>query len=283
MKRELEEFLNHLVAEKGLSPNTLEAYKTDIKEYLKICGESVSEENVLNFVYELYSLGYSSSSIHRKISALNQFFNFLLEKGRIRKNPLDFIDKPKQWERLPSVLSENEIKKLLETPDVKKETGLRDRVLLELIYSSGLRVSEVCNLKAEDIDFNRGVLKVKGKGKKERIVPIGDEAMKWLKEYLKRRKTNSPYVFSTSKSKTITRQRVWQIIKDYAQKAGIEKRIYPHTLRHCFATHILLHGADLRTVQELLGHSSIKTTEIYTHIADPQLEEIYRKKHPRAK
>ncbi len=283
MKRELERFILHLETERGLSTNTSQAYKADIEDFLKFIKGEISQEKILDFIYHLYSLGYSPSTIHRKLSALNQFFAFLVDSKKIEKNPLDFIDKPKKWEYLPSVLSPEEIERILEIPNTKTLKGIRDRTILELLYSSGLRVSELCELKTEDLDFNRGVIRIKGKGDKERIVPLGEEALFWLKKYLNTQKTKEKFVFVSKRGKHITRQRVWQIIKEYAKMAGVTKNISPHTLRHSFATHILLKGADLRVVQELLGHSSIKTTEIYTHLANPQLEELYRQKHPRAK
>ncbi len=283
MKRELERFILHLETERGLSTNTSQAYKADIEDFLKFIKSEISQEKILDFIYHLYSLGYSPSTIHRKLSALNQFFAFLVDSKKIEKNPLDFIDKPKKWEYLPSVLSPEEIERILEIPNTKTLKGIRDRTILELLYSSGLRVSELCELKTEDLDFNRGVIRIKGKGNKERIVPLGEEALFWLKKYLNTHKTKEKFVFVSKRGKHITRQRVWQIIKEYAKMAGVTKNISPHTLRHSFATHILLKGADLRVVQELLGHASIKTTEIYTHLANPQLEELYRQKHPRAK
>ncbi|NPA15926.1 MAG: site-specific tyrosine recombinase XerD [Deferribacteres bacterium] len=281
LEKELDAFILHLETQKGLSPNTSSAYRHDIEEFLNFKGP-LSSEGILEFVFHLYSRGCSPSTIHRKLSALNQFFIFLLEKKRIEKNPLDFIDKPRKWEHLPSVLSPEEVENLLNAPDTRTPKGIRDRALLELLYSSGLRVSELCRLKTEDIDFNRGLLRVKGKGSKERMVPIGEEAFFWLKRHLENRKAGT-FIFTSKRGNPLSRQRVWQLIKEYAKRAGIIKKVSPHTLRHSFATHILLKGADLRVIQELLGHASIKTTEIYTHLANPQLEELYRQKHPRAR
>ena len=281
----LEEFIDHIITEKGLSSATAEAYEKDITEYIELCGEKFDFDSISDFILHLNSKGLTPSTIRRKLSAVRQFASFLRKRGYDVTDHFDRIDSPKMWERLPAYLTVEEVERLLNSPDTSTELGLRDRAILELMYASGLRVSEICKLKIEDVDFNQGLIFVKqSKGKKDRIVPVHTTALKWIDLYLKSRKHKSSYMFLNNRGKPLTRQRVWQIVKDYAAKAGIDPRkVHPHVLRHSFATHILMYGADLRTVQELLGHASIKTTQIYTYVAKPELEEKYRKIHPRAK
>ncbi len=275
----LEEFEDYLVSEKGLSSNTAEAYKRDAAEYVNLCGTDFSFESLTNYIFHLYGLGRSPASIRRKLSSVKNFTLYLKEQGMEIKEEFDQIDKPKMWERLPHYLTLEEIEKLLSAPDTQSELGLRDRAILELLYAAGLRASEICNLKTEDIDFNQGLIFVKqGKGKKDRIVPVHKMALYWINEYLKKRRHNHPVLFLNNRGQPLTRQRLWQIVKFYAQKAGIDpNKVHPHVLRHSFATHILMGGADLRSVQELLGHANIKTTQVYTAVAKPTLERAYRK------
>ncbi len=280
----IEEFIDHLITERGLSLNTAQAYHRDIQDYTKLCGEKFDLESITTFIFELYSRGLSPTSIRRKLSAVKQYAGYLKKHYKV-ENQFEEIDPPKVWERLPDFLTEEEVDRLLKAPDTSTEIGIRDRAILELMYASGLRVSEICRIRIEDLDMNQGLLFVKqSKGKKDRVVPIHRTALEWIKRYLDTRSHRSPHLFVNRRGNPLTRQRIWQIVKEYALKAGIDpKKVHPHTLRHSFATHILMRGADLRTVQELLGHSSIKTTQIYTFVARPTLEENYRKIHRRAK
>ncbi|BAT70900.1 integrase/recombinase XerD [Thermosulfidibacter takaii ABI70S6] len=281
----VDQFVDYLVTEKGLSINTAEAYKRDIEEYLSNIGKDFSYESLSGFVFYLYGLSRTPSSIRRKLSSVRQFLLFLKKRGFKVEDGFDELDKPRIWEKLPDFLTVEEMDRLLEAPDTTSELGIRDKAILELMYASGLRASEICNLKTEDVDFNRGLIFVRqGKGKKDRVVPVNEVALIWISEYLKRRKHHSPYLFLNRRGKPLTRQRLWQIVKEYALKTGIEpKKVHPHVLRHSFATHILMGGADLRSVQELLGHASIKTTQIYTSVARPELENAYRRLHRRAR
>ncbi len=277
----VEEFVDHLITQRGLSTNTAEAYATDVRQFLEVSRGRVDFESITGFLHHLYGLGLSPISIRRKLSSVHQFVLFLRSKGEDVKDEFEELDRPKAWERLPECLSVEEVERLIEAPDTSKELGLRDRAILELMYAAGLRASEICSLKVEDIDFEKGLLFVKrAKGKKDRVVPVHPQALYWVKRYLEARKHNHPVLFIGRGKRPISRQRLWQIIKKYALKAGIDpKKVHPHVIRHSFATHILSRGADLRSVQELLGHASIKTTQIYTHIAEPELERIYRKVH----
>lgn len=279
LKGLVDEFEVHLVMEKGLSVKTAEAYVRDVREYLNAVGERFDYESLSSFVFHLYGLSRTPATIRRKLSSVRQFVLFLRKRGIEVEDGFEELEKPRAWERLPEYLTVEEVQRLLEAPDVTTELGLRDRAILELMYACGLRVSELCELRTENVDFNRGLLFVKqSKGKKDRVVPVNLEALKWLAEYMKVRSFNSPYVFVNRRGRKLTRQRLWQIVKEYALKAGIDpEKVHPHVLRHSFATHILMGGADLRAVQELLGHASIKTTQVYTAVANPELERLYRR------
>lgn len=282
----LREFENFLRYSENLSENTVKSYVIDVKQFLDFIGEEFSDKDrITDFIYHLSFKGINPSSIRRKISSIDKFYEFLIIKGLIGENPVGDILRPKMWERLPKYLTLEEVNRLIGSIDLEDEEGIRDRAIIELIYSCGLRASEVVNLRVEDIDFERKIVTVReGKGGKDRIVPITDSALNYIKLYLAKRKKDSPFVFTSKKALKLTRQRLWQIIKKYAKKAGIDlKRISPHVIRHSFATHLLLGGIDLRILQELLGHSSIRTTEIYTHIANPELERLFRRYHPRRK
>lgn len=281
----ISEFEDFIRFTENLAENTVNSYITDIMQFVEFAGTEIpSKANVTEFVYFLYQKGNNTTTIRRKLSSISKYSKFLMLKGKIKENPVEDLSRPKVWERLPRYLGKDEIEKLLVMPDTTTENGVRDRAILELMYASGLRVSEVLNLKVEDVDFEKGIIFVKeGKGKKDRVVPIGKIALFWLKEYLRIRKRNSNYLFTGKKGERLTRQRLWQIIREYARKAEIDITISPHTIRHTFATHLLLGGADIRSLQELLGHSSIRTTEIYTHLANPELEKLFRKYHPRKK
>ena len=238
--------------------------------------------NLNNYISNLFSIGLKSSSINRKISSIKHFYLFLLKKKVIKNSPVDEITTPKQEKYLPTSMSEDEVESLLGSPKSSIKIERRDKAMIEILYATGMRISELVNLKLTDIDFNRSVLKVFGKGSKERLVPYGEKAAEALRIYLEDRKTlDSKDVFLSNRGTRITRGAFWQRIKIYIKRENLKLSISPHTLRHAFATHLLNRGADLRSVQILLGHSDLSTTQIYTHIAKKRLGEILKKHHPR--
>ncbi len=287
------EFLLYLEHERGFSKNTVESYKRDIVKFFEIVNKhfrDVNPDDLNSFIKKELNDGISPKSISRRLSALKTFYRFLIYSGKIRKNPVSLVERPKLWKTLPSYLTFEEVEKLLDLPDQKTVLGLRDKAMLELMYATGLRVSELINLKVSNYMKDMGIIMIKGKGGKERIVPISKRAKASLDNYLKERvklfkkgKEDNGYIFLNSKGGKLTRQGVWKIIKNYGKKIGIEEKIKPHILRHSFATHLLEKGADLRLVQTLLGHSQISTTEIYTFVTRERLRRIYDKLHPRAK
>ncbi len=288
----LEEYLQHLVVEKGLSPNSVEAYQGDLAHYLEFLKEvgatvdTATPAVVSGYLVFLSSSGLSPATIQRRLSAVRGLYRFMVLEGIVEDDPTLTVESPKRWKRLPSVLSLEEVNALLDAPDCSTPLGMRDKAMLEVLYATGIRVSELVGLKGENLEMNRGVIRFWGKGSKERVVPMGMEAWSALKAYLPHReamvKDNDPHLFLNRRGHGLTRQRFWQIVKEYAAKVGITKPISPHTLRHSFATHLLERGLDLRLLQEMLGHASLSTTEIYTHVASHHLEEVYRKSHPRA-
>ena len=282
-------FLNYLKMEKNYSLHTLINYKRDLKEL-----ESFLENNFKNldikeidyFILRKFLASLSSRiskrSMARKISTLKSFFKFLMREGIIKSNPAASLIYPRQEKKLPTFLTEEEIVRLLESIKGEDFISLRDKAILEFLYSCGARVSEVINLKKEDIDLIGGTVKVKGKGRKERILPLGEPAIRAIKKYLDKRKDNSSFLFVNYKGERLSDRGVRLILGKYIKKLAFKFRVSPHTLRHSFATHLLNRGADLRSVQELLGHSSISTTQIYTHLSVDRLKKIYEKAHPRA-
>lgn len=291
-KRDLiREYLNYLRVEKGLARNSWESYQLDLKrlqefaEKKGIDEKDLARNDLREFVASLSREGLSPTSVRRMVSAVRGFYKFLLLDGHIKKHPADDLDSPQKAHYLPRFLTESELESLLNQPDVTFETGLRDRAVLELMYASGLRVSEVTALKIQDIDLNSGLLTCFGKGSKQRKVPIGKSALTWLEKYLalrkKRENVENQTLFVTVLGRNLTRADIAAFVKKYAEKAGLEK-VSPHTLRHSFATHLLQHGADTRSVQTMLGHADISTTQIYTHLTDTHLQETYKKHHPRA-
>lgn len=288
----LQQYSTFLSVERGLSPNTLEGYRRDLEDffsYLLAVGKKPLEARpriFSGYLMHLASRGLAPSTIRRRFSALRGFYAFMMELGRISSDPTEDVDTPKTWKILPHVLDLSEVERLLEAPPSHTPLGLRDRTMLELLYATGMRVSELVGLRLMDVDLEEGLVRLQGKGQKERVVPMGQEAIDWLKSYLKVRmkmdKKGSPYLFLTTRGGPMTRQRFWQLVKGYARAVGITKKISPHTLRHSFATHLLERGADLRAVQELLGHADLSTTQIYTHVARSHLVEVYKKSHPRA-
>ena len=284
----LRSFLDSLYIEKGLSKNTVSSYKNDITSFSSWCDKEhldrlkITDLNLNNYISNLFSTGLKSSSINRKISSIKHFYLFLLKKKVIKNSPADEITTPKQEKYLPTSMSEDEVESLLGSPKSSIKIERRDKAMIEILYATGMRISELVNLKLTDIDFNRSVLKVFGKGSKERLVPYGEKAAEALRIYLEdRKKLDSKDVFLSNRGTRITRGAFWQRIKIYIKRENLKSSISPHTLRHAFATHLLNRGADLRSVQILLGHSDLSTTQIYTHIAKKRLGEILKKHHPR--
>jgi len=281
-------FLDSLYIEKGLSKNTVSSYKNDISSFLswlnkkQINYQQVSGKNINEFISNLFNSGLKSSSINRKISSIKHFYLFLSKKKIIKYSPADEIETPKQEKYLPISMSEDEVERLLSSPNSNRSIERRDKAMIEILYATGMRISELVNLKLTDVDFNRSVLKVFGKGSKERLVPYGEKAAEALDIYLRdRKRSDSKNVFLSNRGSQITRGAFWQRIKIYIKRENLKSSISPHTLRHAFATHLLNRGADLRSVQILLGHSDLSTTQIYTHIAKQRLGEILKKHHPR--
>lgn len=284
-------FLNYLTVEKGLARNTVQSYERDLRKYVLFLGkrgpDGLSQADVLSFLGHLSDQGMSTPSLARHLAAVRGFHKYLMRDGLSEKDPAENIETPRGWKRLPKTLSAGEVELLLDQPDASTPRGLRDRAMLELLYATGLRVSELVGLRLPDINLERGYLTVLGKGSKERAVPLGDAAAAAIREYLSRARPallkgrDSEALFISAKRRQITRQMFWERIKFFAGKAGITKSVSPHTLRHSFATHLLDHGADLRAVQAMLGHSDISTTQIYTHVSRERLKQIHEKYHPR--
>jgi len=281
-------FLDYLEVERGVSPNTIEAYRGDLSQYIRYFSRinilKIDSSLIGKYIAELQKKGLKNSSISRKLSVIRMFYKFIYLEGKSEYNPLEEISSPRKGRRIPSYLSLREVESLLETPSPDTPLGIRDKAMLEVLYGAGLRISELVNLDVEDVDLRKGWIKVMGKGFRERVLPLGREACQWVRKYLRERelKKEKAPLFCNRYGKRISRQACWKIIKKYARKAGITGEISPHTLRHSFATHILSGDADLRAVQELLGHVNITTTQIYTHITQERLKKIYKKFHPRA-
>lgn len=288
MERYIEKFLNYLKIEKEYSQHTLLNYTIDLRYFSSFLrGKSIEEVDsfdIRKFLAELKAKDFSKKTIARRISCLRSFFRFLVREGYIRNNPFLAIRTPKLDRKLPLFLTVDEVTKLIESPE-EDLPGLRDRAILETIYSTGIRISELVGLNIEDIDFIGGAVKVRGKGKKERLVPIGDKALKAIKNYLEKRSPlfkENKAIFLNNRGRRITVRGVRLIVDKYVAKTALREKVSPHTLRHSFATHLLERGADLRAVQELLGHASLSTTQIYTHVTAEHLRSVYEKAHPRA-
>ncbi|MEI8573767.1 site-specific tyrosine recombinase XerD [Methylomonas sp. LW13] len=287
----IEAFLNALWLEFGLSDNTLSAYGSDLKLFAKWLKDkditAVDDTTIKSFLANRQQQGITSRSSARIVSCLRRFYGYLLREGKINIDPTQLIDSPQLGRTLPDSLSETDVELLLNAPEVADKLGFRDRTMLEMLYATGLRVSELVELKFSQINFRQGCVRIVGKGDKERLVPVGEEAMDWAERYLNTARQailgnrQSDYLFVTTRGTSMTRQAFWHIIKRYAVRAGIDKHLSPHTLRHAFATHLLNHGADLRVVQLLLGHSDLSTTQIYTHIAQQRLKVLHTQHHPR--
>ena len=295
LKKDLlvDSFLSTLRLEKGLSENTIKAYSNDCQAFNKWLfikkryqATDSSEADIENYLKYLKSINLSNSSINRKLSSLKHFFNYLSKTKLLKSNPVSNISGPKKSKVLPKSLSIIDVNSLIEAPDCTNFIGLRDRAMIELMYATGVRISELINLEYSNIDLNRSLIKVMGKGGKERMIPFGDDALSWLTNYIEfRRKNNlslnSRDFFISQQGRKITRQAFWHRIKIYLKALGLSMDISPHTLRHAFATHLLNNGADLRSVQMLLGHSDLSTTQIYTHIAKQRLSDMVKQHHPR--
>jgi integrase/recombinase XerD len=287
-------YLSYLRVERGLSSNTIDAYERDIRDFLLFLdrGErslkDVHRGALMEYIRQLYGK-LAPSSVVRKIVSLRSLFRFLLLDGYIDHDPTETLESPKTWRSLPKYLTESEVEGLLQQPDLEDHRGLRDRAMLEILYASGLRVTELVRIKVDEVNFEVGFLRVVGKGGKERIVPFGENAIQYLQLYMQKaypyflkKRPGTPYLFLTQKGGPMTRQNFWLVIQKYGNRVGISTRLSPHVLRHSFATHLLENGADLRAVQMMLGHTDISTTQIYTHVSRERLKKIYRKHHPRA-
>lgn len=289
-------FLEYLTVELGLSANTRQAYERDLRLFCKMLGfknsdalVNVSREQITGYMTQLKEKGLAAATIARKLAAIKAFYRFMTAEGYMDANPAEVVEAGTKGIKLPRVLSEDEVVRLLNQPDITTAEGFRDRTMLEVLYATGMRVSELINLTLERVDLNMKYIIAFGKGSKERIVPLGSVAAEFLQQYLGKVRPklthedrNTNIVFLAFGGHELTRQRFWQIIRGYGRKANINKALTPHILRHSFATHLLDNGADLRSVQELLGHSDISTTQIYTHLTNKRLRDIYAKAHPRA-
>lgn len=295
MKENLGLFLDFISIEKGLSKNTLSAYRRDLEKYLNFLEKKklksldlVRRNDIMDFLLKERDRGLSPSSVSREQVAIRMLHRFLSQEGRLKEDVTDVLEAPKLWKHLPECLSVQEVERLIKTPNTRKPSGVRDQACLELMYATGLRASEVASLKAGNINFEAGILRVIGKGDKERVVPIGKTARKSVERYLNQVRPKwlgnkaEDTLFISHMGQRLSRQSIWGLVKKHAKAAGIRKKIYPHIFRHSFATHLLENGADLRVVQELLGHSDISTTQIYTHIEKSRLKGIHAKFHPRA-
>lgn len=291
--RDVEQFLDAMWSERGLADNTLSAYRADLQGLARWLDEhgvsllGATRDQLLAFLAWRMQRGARPRSTARQLSSIRRFYRYMQREGRVIEDPSTRIDMPKLGRPLPKSLTEAEVVTLLKSPDVNNPLGIRDRAMLEVLYATGLRVSELVNLRLEQVNLRQGVVRVLGKGNRERLVPMGEEAQSWVETYLRDTRSEivgaqqTDYLFPTRRSDHMTRQAFWHIIKRYAQKAGIHAALSPHTLRHAFATHLLNHGADLRVVQMLLGHSDVSTTQIYTHVARERLKDLHAQHHPR--
>lgn len=284
----LRSFLNYLLVDKGLSNNTVKAYEADISSFFQwldnedLKYKNLQEDHINQYISFLFQRKMRSSSVNRKISSIKSFYIFLVKRNFVKNSPLNDLVTPKQEKYLPESMSEAEVDKLLNSPDVSNKIENRDKAMIEMLYATGMRISELVNLKMTDVDMKRCVVKVFGKGSKERLVPFGETALDSLRSYLNEREQSpSKEIFLSNRGKKMTRVAFWQRVKVYLIRENLKNSISPHTLRHAFATHLLNRGADLRSVQLLLGHSDLSTTQIYTHIAKQRLSDVLKKHHPR--
>lgn len=294
MRELIDSFLDYLSVERGLAKNTIIAYRDDLNIYLDFMSKrgidalsKIAKNDVIEFMLFEKNKGVSASSISRRLAAIRMFHRFLARERILKSDPTALIDSPKLWKNVPDTLSLNEVEAIISQPDARNHQGARDRALLETLYATGMRVSESTNLKTNNVNLDIGFLRCIGKGNKERVIPLGKKAILAINKYLESsrpyflKNKTSEYLFINRSGTKISRQSVWKLIKHYAQEAKIKRPIKVHTLRHSFATHLLERGADLRSVQEMLGHSNISTTQIYTHIDKNRLKTIHREFHPR--
>lgn len=294
MRSHITAFLNYAQVERGLAANTVAAYGRDLEKFASHCHDRklalgrVERSQVVDFLGQLYRQGLDSRSVARCLVAVRNFFRFLRQENVIRHDPTEHIESPRVWKRLPKFLTQNEVERLLAAPDTRGLMGLRGQAMLEVLYATGLRVSELVQLKVSDLQLEAGYLRCLGKGNKERLVPLGRKATAALEAYLRdgrprlAKRRASAHLFLSQRGQGMTRQNFWHLLTGYARAAGLRGPLSPHVLRHSFATHLLERGADLRAVQVLLGHADISTTQIYTHVAQERLKQIYRTHHPRA-
>ena len=296
MKALIQEFSDYLRIEKRNSPHTVSAYRRDLSRFsAEFAGQkvdSVTTANIRDFLISLREQGLSPASVARSLSSIKSFFKYLCQDKQFQDNPAEILETPKRWRKLPDVLSSEDVDNLLKCPDLESVLGLRDKAMLEILYASGLRVSELINLQVSQLDMQVGYLRTLGKGSKERIVPIGAMAKRAVENYILNSRPalvssrkdggKSEQLFVTRRGRGMTRQGFWKLLKGYVAQANIRASVSPHTLRHAFATHLLERGADLRSVQQMLGHSDISTTQIYTHILGKRMLEIHQQFHPRS-
>ncbi len=294
MKELIDSFLDYLSVERALAKNTILAYRQDLNMYLDFVIKrgaqalsKVTKNDIVDFMHSQKDSGVSPTSISRRLAAIRMFHRFLSRERVLKVDPTTLIESPKLWKKVPDTLSLNEVEALISQPDVRDYQGARDKAILETLYATGMRVSELCDLKTNNVNLDIGFLRCIGKGNKERIIPLGKKAIHSINRYLEfsrshflKQKT-SEFLFISRSSSKLSRQSVWKLIKRYSKEARIKKSIKVHTLRHSFATHLLERGADLRSVQEMLGHSNISTTQIYTHIDKERLKSIHKMFHPR--
>lgn len=287
----IQAYLNFCRVEKGLAANSLHSYQLDLKRLSESANKPVTEihaADLSRYVESLYGQGLSARSIARHITTLRNFYRFLIQEGQVIEDPTEFLKQPRQWTTLPKYLNRDELDRLIAAPPVEKSTGLRDRAMLDLLYATGLRVSELCRLPLAAVEREMGVLRVTGKGNKQRMVPFGEAAGQALDRYLGTARSRllkgraSKYLFVTARGGAMTRQSFWKLLRGYGLKAGIQRTLTPHVIRHSFATHLVEGGADLRSVQIMLGHADISTTQVYTHVAQRRLREVIEQHHPRA-
>ncbi|MGA2267404.1 MAG: site-specific tyrosine recombinase XerD [Bryobacteraceae bacterium] len=291
LRNEMTAFLNFCRLENGLSANSIEAYSSDLSRFSTFLGEAAAlpgREALRHYLDYLYQSGLSSRSVARHLTTLRSFYGFLLREGLVESDPTEHLSTPRQWHTIPKFLNLEEIERIIAAPDRSRPTGLRDWAMLELLYATGLRVSELCRLGVGDLNLDLGILRTTGKGNKQRLVPAGREAVRAVENYLENGRgallkgRASRYLFITARGGCLTRQAFWKLLAGYGRKAGIFHGLTPHVLRHSFATHLLEGGADLRSVQVMLGHADISTTQIYTHVMRSRLRDTVEKHHPRA-
>jgi integrase/recombinase XerD len=295
MKEHVRSYLHYLEIEKNASTNTIASYKLDLARYLQYLEEKnitslekIKENDIAGFLSLLYDIGLSASSVSRNLTAIKMFHRFLVGDGITKNNPTENVDTPKLEKQLPDVLSQDEVETILSQPNTVEPLGIRDRAILETMYATGVRVSELIGLKQSCLHAEVGIIQVFGKGSKERLIPIGKSALEWIAKYQRevrpqyaKKGRGKDVVFLNTRGTPLSRMTIWNIVDRYTRQAGIQKDVHPHTFRHSFATHLLEGGADLRAVQEMLGHSDISTTQIYTHIDREYLKEVHRTFHPR--